>query len=84
MASRKKPPPSVPQTVEPEAQPLEYATTPEEASPEAAVMSDSAPDRETHIRQGAYAAFERRGGQGGNPAQDWLDAEAEWERQQNS
>jgi hypothetical protein len=37
--------------------------------------------REEAIRRAAYEAYERRGGQGGDEHQDWLDAEAEVDRQ---
>lgn len=37
--------------------------------------------REDAIRRAAYAAYERRGGEGGHETQDWLDAEAEVDRQ---
>jgi hypothetical protein len=40
--------------------------------------------REEAIRRGAYEAYERRGGQGGNEQQDWLDAEAEVDRHRAS
>lgn len=38
-------------------------------------------DREAAIRRAAYEAYERRGGESGHETQDWLDAEAEVDRQ---
>jgi hypothetical protein len=35
------------------------------------------PDREQRIREAAYRRWEQRGGQGGHPDSDWLDAESE-------
>ncbi|MFM9925872.1 DUF2934 domain-containing protein [Variovorax sp. H27-G14] len=37
--------------------------------------------RDEAIRRAAYAAYERRGGQSGDETQDWLEAEAEVDRQ---
>lgn len=41
---------------------------------------DSA-SREEAIRRAAYDAYQRRGGEGGHETQDWLEAEAEVDRQ---
>jgi len=38
-------------------------------------------EREAAIRRAAYEAYERRGGEAGHETQDWLDAEAEVDRQ---
>lgn len=57
----------------------EYATEVPEPPPEATTSEDGH-DREEQIRQAAYAAYERRGGMDGDAVQDWLDAEAQWER----
>ncbi|RZL93773.1 MAG: DUF2934 domain-containing protein [Variovorax sp.] len=39
-------------------------------------VKDADPDlREARIRQAAYAAYLRRGGQPGDPIEDWLEAE---------
>jgi hypothetical protein len=81
MVTRKKPSLPVAEAAAPDAESLEYTTEIEPMSSET-LSSAPTPDRETQIREAAYAAHERRGGQGGDPAQDWLDAEAEWERQQ--
>lgn len=81
MAAKKKVPAAV---VEPAASPAdhpEYAVElPEHATVAEASTGEAANDRDEQIRQAAYAAFERRGGQEGTPEQDWLDAEGEWER----
>jgi hypothetical protein len=82
MASRKKPSQAVFEMTKPEPELLEYVTSVEQESP-VMLTSNADADRETQVREAAYAAYERRGGQGGDPAQDWLDAEAAWERQQS-
>jgi hypothetical protein len=83
MATRKKPSLPVAEAEAPDVESLEYTTKVEPVSPDT-LSSAPVPDRETQIREAAYAAHERRGWQGGDPTQDWLDAEAEWERQQKS
>lgn len=42
----------------------------------------AATSREERIRRAAHARYEQRGGIGGDAMQDWLDAEAEVDRQQ--
>lgn len=57
----------------------------EQAQPQAQEQTEADPQsREEAIRRAAYEAYERRGGQGGDERQDWLDAEAEVDRQRAS
>jgi hypothetical protein len=51
---------------------------PSEGAPAPKSESDS---REEAIRRAAYDAYQRRGGEAGHETQDWLDAEAEVDRQ---
>ncbi|MGJ7612461.1 MULTISPECIES: DUF2934 domain-containing protein [unclassified Variovorax] len=53
---------------------------------EAADAAESAktPSREEAIRHAAYQAYQRRGGAPGSAADDWLEAEAEVDRQRGS
>lgn len=51
--------------------PVEGAPIPQSASP------TSPESRMNRIAQRAYALYERRGGQGGGPMDDWLQAERE-------
>lgn len=79
MASKKKVPVVMSEPVASAADHPEYATEAPEPLPKAAT-SEEGHDREEEIRQAAYAAYERRGGTDGDTVQDWLDAEAQWER----
>lgn len=47
---------------------------------EAAVSGITLPQRERMIAEAAYYRAEHRGFQGGDPQQDWLEAEAEINR----
>lgn len=84
MATKKKVTQAATTLAAPTAEHPEYATEFSEPFAESATEeSEVRNDREEQIRQAAYAAFERRGGQGGSPEQDWLDAETQWELSRN-
>ncbi|MBJ2158608.1 DUF2934 domain-containing protein [Variovorax sp. IB41] len=54
----------------------------EPAEPAPPPHSDSRPDsREEAIRRAAYDAYQRRGGEAGHETEDWLEAEAQVDRQ---
>jgi hypothetical protein len=81
MASKKNVPVAMTEPSQSTADHPEYATElPERAAEPETAGSELTNDREEQIRQAAYAAFERRNGQEGSPEQDWLDAEAQWDR----
>lgn len=79
MASKKKVPVVMSEPAVSASDHPEYATEVPEPPPEARTSEDGH-DREEQIRQAAYAAYERRGGTDGDAVQDWMDAEAQWER----
>lgn len=83
MASKKKSAPVADtQSAASAAEHPEYATQmPSEPAPQAPAPAQAS-DREAQIREAAYAAYERRSGAEGDAVQDWLDAEAQWERDQ--
>jgi hypothetical protein len=54
------------------------ASTP--AAAENTTAAPASPGREEFIREAAYYHFEARGGVGGHELEDWLRAEAEFER----
>ena len=57
---------------------------PGEAEQQAHVAEAGEPQqREDAIRHAAYRAYQRRGGASGSEADDWLEAEAEVDRQRN-
>jgi hypothetical protein len=81
MASKKKVSVAMTEASQSTADHPEYATElPVLAAQPKTAGFDITNDREEQIRQAAYAAFERRNGQEGSPEQDWLEAEAQWER----
>ena len=49
-------------------------------TPATSMESITASEREQLIAEAAYYRAERRGFQGGDPVQDWIEAEAEVER----
>jgi len=49
-------------------------------TPATTMENISASEREQLIAEAAYYRAERRGFQGGDPVQDWIEAEAEVER----
>jgi Protein of unknown function (DUF2934) len=57
---------------------------PERTSPEFAHESQSSPVVEEKIRMRAYELYLRRGGKGGSPEQDWLQAREEICREQSN
>lgn len=61
----------------------EFATEMPPEPPPQESTGTQATDREARIREAAYAAYERRGGTDDDAVQDWLDAEAQWERDQS-
>lgn len=51
-----------------------------EAQSPAQSQSDDTSSREARIREAAYAAYQRRGGERGSDVDDWLQAESEIDR----
>lgn len=52
-----------------------------ESETDNAVPAPQEGSREEAVRRAAYAAYERRGGSAGSDVDDWLEAEAEVDRQ---
>lgn len=53
---------------------------PLEANAEASNTREASGSREEAIRRAAYEAYQRRGGASGNEQDDWLEAEADFDR----
>lgn len=70
--------------VSPRALPTEAELRATDLEAEAPGQDASEDDRESRVRNAAYAAYLRRGSEPGHETEDWLDAEREIDAQEQS
>jgi hypothetical protein len=70
--------------IHPEVEAVAQVAEPKATSPELTQKSQAAPVPEEKVRARAYELYLQRGGQGGSPEQDWLQALREISGQQRT